>query len=134
MNLVEYFQDQTDILNENKLKESENITLIKDIFISKVINPIEMIYDKITNGMSEDKLNIMTLSAPMGIGKTASLKKVKSEFEKKIDNFIYSGIEWRADIYIDLIKEQCEKIIEILELLDELDDVQNIYINANLKN
>ena len=59
---------------------------------------------------------------------------VKREFEKKLDNFEYSGIEWRPLSYLDLNKEQSEKIIEILESLEELDDVQNIYTNANLRN
>jgi len=60
--------------------------------------------------------------------------KIKSLFEKKIDNFEYSGIEWRALTYLDLNKEQNEKILEILESLEELDDVQNIYTNASLGN
>ena len=36
--------------------------------------------------------------------------------------------------YIDLNKEQSEKILEILNALEELDDVQNIFTNANLEN
>ena len=36
--------------------------------------------------------------------------------------------------YIDLNKEQSEKILEILSALEELDDVQNIFTNANLEN
>ena len=60
--------------------------------------------------------------------------KVKSVLEKKLDNFEYSGIEWRALNYLDLNKEQIEKIIYILESLEELDDVQTIYTNANLRN
>jgi YebC/PmpR family DNA-binding regulatory protein len=60
--------------------------------------------------------------------------KVKSLIEKKLDNFAYSGIEWRALSYLDLHKEQKEKIIEICESLEELDDVQTIYTNANLGN
>ena len=32
--------------------------------------------------------------------------KVKSEFEKKLDNFQYSGIEWRPFSYLDLSKEE----------------------------
>jgi transcriptional/translational regulatory protein YebC/TACO1 len=60
--------------------------------------------------------------------------KIKSLFEKKIDNFEYSGIEWRALSYLNLSKEQNEKIVEILESLEELDDVQNIYTNASLGN
>ena len=59
--------------------------------------------------------------------------KIKTELEKKIDNFSYSGIEWRAQNLIDLNKENSEKIMEILSALEELDDVQNIFINANLE-
>ena len=59
--------------------------------------------------------------------------KVKTELEKKLDNFVYSGIEWRALSYLDLNKEQCVKIVAILESLEDLDDVQNIYTNANLE-
>ena len=60
--------------------------------------------------------------------------KVKSELEKKLDNFQYSGIEWRSISYLSLNKDQSEKILEILESLEELDDVQNIYTNLNLNN
>ncbi len=60
--------------------------------------------------------------------------KIKSEFEKKLDNFEYSGIEWRPISHLDLKKEEKEKIIEILNSLEELDDVQNVYTNANLRN
>ena len=59
---------------------------------------------------------------------------MKSVFEKKLNNFEYSGIEWRALNYIDLNKEQKEKIVTILETLEDLDDVQTIYTNANLGN
>ena len=61
--------------------------------------------------------------------------KVKSEFEKKIDNFIYSGIEWRPNNYLRLNeKDQYDKIIQIMTNLEELDDVQNVYTNVNLGN
>ena len=59
--------------------------------------------------------------------------KIKTELEKKIDNFSYSAIEWRATNDIELNKEQCNKILEILSSLEELDDVQNIFTNANLE-
>ena len=59
--------------------------------------------------------------------------KIKTELEKKIDIFSYCGIEWRAISYIDLNKENSDKIIEILSALEELDDVQNIFTNANLE-
>ena len=53
---------------------------------------------------------------------------------KKLDNFLYSGIEWRPISSIKLNKDQAQKIIEITEVLEELDDVQNVYTNANLEN
>ena len=60
--------------------------------------------------------------------------KIKTELEKKIDTLSYSAIEWRAYNYIDLNREQGEKILETLNALEELDDVQNIFTNANLEN
>ena len=59
--------------------------------------------------------------------------KIKNEIEKKYDNLLYSGIEWRPLNYINLKKDQKEKMVEILENLDDLDDVQNIYTNVDLK-
>ncbi len=59
--------------------------------------------------------------------------KVKSEFEKRLDNFEYSGIEWRPHSHLNLNRDESKKILDILEALEELDDVQNIYTNANLE-
>ena len=59
---------------------------------------------------------------------------MKNKFEKKLDNFLYSGIEWRPYNYLNITEEQSKKIFEILETLEELDDVQKIYTNANLTN
>ena len=68
------------------------------------------------------------------ITKKEDFYKIKTQLEKKIDTFSYSAIEWRALNFIDLNREQSEKIIEILSALEELDDVQNIFTNANLEN
>ena len=68
------------------------------------------------------------------ITKKEDFYKIKTKLEKKIDSFSYSAIEWRALNYIDLNKEQSQKIIETLSALEELDDVQNIFTNANLDN
>jgi YebC/PmpR family DNA-binding regulatory protein len=59
--------------------------------------------------------------------------RIKTELEKKINIFSYSAIEWRPINYIDLNKEQGDKILETLSALEELDDVQNIFSNANLE-
>ena len=58
--------------------------------------------------------------------------KVKTSLEKKIDNFRYSAIEWRAINYLTLNREQSAKIIDIINTLEDLDDVQKIFINAKL--
>ena len=59
--------------------------------------------------------------------------KVKTNIEKKIAKFVYSGVEWRAKNYLELSKEQNEKMLEILISLEKLDDVQNIFTNVNIK-
>ena len=59
--------------------------------------------------------------------------KIKTVFEKKIDNFAYSAVEWRASNSLNFDKERSKKINEVLNALDELDDVQNIFTNAKLE-
>ena len=95
----------------------------------KKINEDE-VFEIATNSGAKDCFNLD--SKHEIICKKEDFYKVKSQFEKKIDNFEYSGIEWRASTYLRLNKEQSDKILEMLESLEELDDVQNIYINANL--
>ena len=67
------------------------------------------------------------------ITKKEDFYKIKTEFEKKIDNFTYSAIEWRAFNYLNLNNEQSKKMIEMFSALEELDDVQNIFTNVNLE-
>ena len=56
----------------------------------------------------------------------------KSEIEKSIDSFLYSGIEWRPQIYLDMPKEESDTIVKMLETLEEDDDVQNTFVNCNI--
>ena len=58
--------------------------------------------------------------------------KVKNNIEKKISNFMYSGIEWRPYSIIELSEDQKKKVLQMLENLDEIDYVQNIFINCNI--
>ena len=58
--------------------------------------------------------------------------KIKSEIEKDIDRFLYSGIEWRPQTYLDTSKEESNDIIKMLETLEEDDDVQNTFVNCNI--
>jgi YebC/PmpR family DNA-binding regulatory protein len=90
----------------------------------------EEIFEMATNFGAKDCLNFDNYHEIISLKE--DFYKVKSKFEKKLDNFKYSGIEWRSYNYIDLSKEQGKKIEEIIGLLEELDDVQNTYTNANL--
>ena len=45
--------------------------------MNNVLDPTTMIYEKIKDSMDDDSLNVMILSAPMGIGKTVSLKQAE---------------------------------------------------------
>ena len=92
----------------------------------------EEIFEIATNFWAKDCFNLDSYHEI--ICERENFYKVKSEFEKKLDKFEYFGIEWRPLSYLDLNKEQGEKIIEILESLERLDDVHNVYTNANLGN
>ncbi|MDA9676777.1 YebC/PmpR family DNA-binding transcriptional regulator [bacterium] len=61
--------------------------------------------------------------------------KVKTNIEKKIDNFISSGIEWLPINKVSLDKEKTKNVLDFLEILEDDDDVQHVYVNleANLK-
>ena len=58
--------------------------------------------------------------------------KVKNEIEKNVENFVYSAIEWRPKVYLDILKDQNDSIIKTLEFLEEDEDVQNIFVNCNI--
>ena len=67
------------------------------------------------------------------ITKKEDFYKIKTILEKDIKYLSYSGIEWRALDYVNLAKEQTQKMIQILNSLEELDDVQSIFTNANME-
>ena len=59
--------------------------------------------------------------------------KVKTAIEKKVDNFIHSGIAWHALNQLDLKEDQYKSAINLLDSLEEDDDVQNVYTNLKEK-
>ena len=59
--------------------------------------------------------------------------KVKTAIEKKVDNFIHSGIEWYPLNQLDLKEDQYKSAVNLLESLEEEDDVQNVYTNLKEK-
>ena len=102
------------------------------IHINKEKYTEDEVFEMTTNSGAKDYFHLENIHEI--ISDKEDFYKVKSILEKKLDNFEYSGIEWRALNYLDLNREQIEKIIYILESLEELDDVQTIYTNANLGN
>ena len=60
--------------------------------------------------------------------------KVKNQIEKKVNNFISSGIEWLPINKISLNNEKTKSIIDFLETLEDDDDVQRVYANLEINN
>ena len=59
---------------------------------------------------------------------------VKKDLEKKINNFISTGIEWVPLNAVEISDEKKEELINFFETLEEDDDVQNIYSNVKFSN
>ena len=59
--------------------------------------------------------------------------KVKTEMEKKIKDFVYSGIEWIPVNKILLDKEKTKSVVNFLETLENDDDVQHVYANLDVE-
>ena len=60
--------------------------------------------------------------------------KVKVKIEKKIDEFISTGIEWIPINKVTLNKEKTKSVLNFLETLEEDDDVQHVYANLEIDN
>ena len=58
--------------------------------------------------------------------------KVKTEIEKKIQEFISSGIEWSPINKVSLDKEKTKSVVNFLEALENEDDVQHVYANLEM--
>ena len=58
--------------------------------------------------------------------------KVKIEIEKKVKEFVSTGIEWLPTNKIMLNKEKTESVLNFLEALENDDDVQHVYANLEI--
>ena len=58
--------------------------------------------------------------------------KVKLEIEKKVKDFISSGIEWMPINKVLLNKEKARSVLNFLETLEDDDDVQHVYANLEI--
>jgi len=68
------------------------------------------------------------------ITKKEDFYKVKVEIEKKMKEFISSGIEWLPINKISLNKEKVKFVLDFLEKLEDDDDVQHVYANLKIDN
>ena len=59
---------------------------------------------------------------------------VKKKLENKIQNFIFTGIEWKPLNSIKVDQSKFETVNKLLENLENNDDVQKIYTNLKLEN
>ena len=58
--------------------------------------------------------------------------KVKLEIEKKIKEFISTGIEWLPINKISLDNEKTKSVLDFLETLEDDEDVQHVYANLEI--
>ena len=58
---------------------------------------------------------------------------VKKQLELEVNNFISTGIEWRAINSVKISKEKNDALINFFDALEEDDDVQNVYSNAEFE-
>ncbi len=84
------------------------------------------------NGGAEDCIS--NLNYHEVITQKDSFYKVKVEIEKKIQEFVSSGIEWLPINKISLHGEKMKSAINFLETLEDDDDVQQVYANLETEN
>ena len=63
-----------------------------------------------------------------------NFNKVKLNIEKKIKDFISSGIEWVPMNKILLDEEKTKSVLNFLTMLEDDDDVQHVYANLEINN
>ena len=63
-----------------------------------------------------------------------NFNKVKLNIEKKIKDFISSGIEWIPINKVLLNEEKTKSVLNFLTILEDDDDVQHVYANLKIDN
>ena len=63
-----------------------------------------------------------------------NFNKVKLNIEKKIKDFISSGIEWMPLNKVSLDQEKTKSVLNFLTMLEDDDDVQHVYANLEIDN
>ena len=118
----------------------EAIVEIKNIISPEFIDKIIPLTDhkakeklKISEGLNKDIRNVkghhLTFNTPTDL---FYWNYIKNEIEKSIDSFLYSGIEWRPQTYLNISRDESDAVIKMLETLEDDDDVQNTFVNCNI--
>ena len=63
-----------------------------------------------------------------------NFNKVRLNIEKKIKDFISSGIEWMPINRVSLDEEKTKSVLNFLTMLEDDDDVQHVYANLEINN
>jgi len=128
-NIRTIFQKFGGNLGENGVA-SHNFKQVGVIRIDKKKISDNDILELAINGGAEDCLS----NGPQHEVITAkdNFYKVKLEIEKKIEEFISTGIEWLPINKISLDKEKTKSVINFLETLEDDDDVQHVYANLEI--
>ena len=63
-----------------------------------------------------------------------NFNKVKLNIEKKIKDFVFSGIEWMPINKILLDEEKTKSVLNFLTMLEDDDDIQHVYANLEIDN
>ena len=107
---------------------SHNFTQLGVIKIDKNEISEEKILDlAIQSGAEECKSNAELHEIQCSV---ANIYNIIKELEKKISNFISTGIEWVPLNNVQIPKEDHETLINFFVSLEDDDDVQNVYSNA----
>ena len=115
---------------KKELISSEQSLIEEDIYIDKVLDPNTMIYQKIKDSMDDDSLNVMILSAPMGIGKTVSLKQAANRFIENPEWDYYYGdcdeVQDEGAVSFEPFLEAFGDLLKIVEFSNRGDSVEQM--------
>ena len=107
---------------------SHNFTQLGVIKVDKnEISEEKILELAIEAGADECKSNVELHEIQCSV---VNIYNIKKELEKKISNFISTGIEWVPLNNVQIPKEDHETLINFFVSLEDDDDVQNVYSNA----
>lgn len=118
------------IVNNKKLDSSKEKTLLGDLnFIKNVIDPHKFIYQPVKERLTNDNLNIILMSAPMGMGKTRVIREAEKLFSKEDWNWFYGDCDEIQDensISFEPLIQAFKELLKVDEFTDRSKQMDNI--------